>query len=106
MQNYMVKNSRPLLLQQMGTWFEKLHRFRPQVPLKRQLNANELITRLEMAINYDEEVTVQINRSLESEAIVQRKGHFFQSADGLLYLQEQHRIVQVAPELLRNIIFN
>ncbi|CAK1238906.1 hypothetical protein R55227_BLOPHJLP_00783 [Fructobacillus tropaeoli] len=78
------------------------------VPLKQQQNSQELITRLELAINLQEPVDVQMNYGFDQEQIQDFHGVLSQTPAGALLIQDQKtkQIHQLMPDLLRHISFS
>jgi hypothetical protein len=78
------------------------------VPLKRQLNAQEIIVRLELALNTTDPVTVQLNDSLFNERITQLSGYIYQNNHGQLFVQsyKTHKFSNITPGMIRHISFN
>lgn len=108
MQNYMVKPAQRFPFSGIvKAGVSKLHNRFKTVPLERQLSSQEMIQRLEIAINLDSEVAIQVNPSFESEAIEEYRGNLFQTADGRLYVysRSKRQTTAIQPENLRHISF-
>ncbi|GAO99733.1 hypothetical protein [Fructobacillus ficulneus] len=89
---------------------QALHRLQQHfavVPLKRQQSTNELINKLEAAINLAEPVAVQMNFGFDQENIADFYGVLSQTLDGRLLLEDADtkQLHQLMPALVRNISF-
>ncbi len=76
-----------------------------QVPLKQQLSADDLIARLEIALNTKSPVTIQINNSLLSEDVANIYGYVYQNNKGEILVQspKTHSMTIVLPGTIRHL---
>ncbi|QEA58759.1 hypothetical protein FGL74_03045 [Leuconostoc koreense] len=108
MQNYIIQHQfqAPLhhLLQKLIQYVAS----KKSVSLKRQLNAQEIIIRLELALNTTDPVTIQLNDSLFSEHVTQLYGYMYQNNHGQLFIQSHktHKFSNIAPGMIRHISFS
>lgn len=105
MQNYIVRHQFRSPLGRMLKGLKQLFTPKKHVPLKRQLTANQIITKLTCAINQDEPVTIQINQSLLSEEITELTGYVYQTQAGQLWLHaiKTHQSMIIIPGTIRHI---
>jgi hypothetical protein len=105
MQNYIVRHQYRLPLGRILRGLKQLLTPKKHVPLKRQLTANQIITRLTCAINQEEPVTIQINQSLLSEEITELTGYVYQTQGGQLWLHDikTHQSIAILPGTIRHI---
>lgn len=105
MQNYIVRHQYRSPLGRILRGLKQLLTPKKHVPLKRQLTANQIITRLTCAINQEEPVTIQINQSLLSEEITELTGYVYQTQGGQLWLHtvKTHQSIAILPGTIRHI---
>jgi len=105
MQNYIVRHQYRSPLGRILRGLKQLLPPKKHVPLKRQLTANQIITRLTCAINQEEPVTIQINQSLLSEEITELTGYVYQTQGGQLWLHaiKTHQSIAILPGTIRHI---
>lgn len=105
MQNYIVRHQYRSPLGRILRGLKQLLTPKKHVPLKRQLTANQIITRLTCAINQEEPVTIQINQSLLSEKITELTGYVYQTQGGQLWLHaiKTHQSIAILPGTIRHI---
>lgn len=108
MQNYIVQHQFQAPLHHILQKLIKYVASKKAVPLKRQLNAQEIIVRLELALITTDPVTVQINDSLFNERITQLSGYIYQNNHGQLFMQsyKTHKFSNIKPGMIRHISFN
>jgi len=75
------------------------------VPLKQQLSADDLIARLEIALNTNSPVTIQLNNSLLSEDVTNISGYVYQNNNGEILVQspKTHSMTVVLPGMIRHL---
>ena len=105
MQNYLIQNPIESFFHHTITAIKKRFSPKKRVPLKEQLTAEELITRLEYALNSEEAVTIQINDSLLSEEVSDLFGYVYQDNHGHVLLQSPstHQFHKILPGTIRHI---
>lgn len=105
MQNYLVHQPVASQLQYHMRRLRKLLTPKKRVPLKRQLTADELIVRLEAALNSDQVATIQVNASLLAEDVENFSGYIYQNELGEILVQspQTHQMTTILPGKIRYI---
>ncbi|GMA70252.1 hypothetical protein GCM10025879_14980 [Leuconostoc litchii] len=108
MQNYIVQHQFQAPLHHILQKLSKYFRSKPSIFLHRQLNADEIIVRLELALNTTRSITIQLNESLLSEKVTQLSGHLYQNSTGQLFISSSgtHQLMSISPASIRHIMFN
>lgn len=108
MQNYLIQQPLESPIHRAINSLKDFLKPKRHVPLKPQLMANELITRLEFALNSENPATIQINNSLLSEDVTNYFGYVYQNIQGQILIQSPltHQMVTILPGTIRHISFN
>ncbi|MEX0380278.1 hypothetical protein AB3K25_07415 [Leuconostoc sp. MS02] len=105
MQNYLIQHPIEFHIQRIVTLIKRFSIPKKRVPLKRQLSADELIARLELALNSDTPTTIQVNSSLLNEEVFNLFGYIYQNNQGEILIQspKTHHMTFVLPGTIRHL---
>jgi len=105
MQNFLTQHPIESHVQQLITLITKFSTPKKHVPLKQQLSADEIIARLELALNANSPATIQINDSLLSEDVSNLFGYIYQNNRGQILVQspQTHQMTSILPGTIRHL---
>lgn len=105
MQNHLMHRPMDLYMHYIAACVKKSTKSKRHVPLRQQLSAEELIARLENALNSDLPITIQINNSLLKEDVTNISGYIYQNNNGEILIQspKTHCITVILPGMIRHI---
>ncbi|ADG40699.1 MULTISPECIES: hypothetical protein [Leuconostoc] len=105
MQNYLTHHPMDSYMHYVVTFLNRFTVPKRHVPLKQQLSADDLIARLEIALNTNSPVTIQLNNSLLSEDVTNISGYVYQNNNGEILVQspKTHSMTVVLPGMIRHL---
>ncbi|MDR0899507.1 MAG: RNA recognition motif domain-containing protein [Lactobacillaceae bacterium] len=78
----------------------KLHNFFA-VKYEQQMDAEEIIDRLNIALSFGKTITIQTRVNEYSDNVVDRTGKLIQNTDGNLFIQENDTLIKISPALIQ-----
>ncbi|CAM3035878.1 hypothetical protein [Leuconostoc gasicomitatum] len=105
MQNFLTQHPIESHIQQLINSIKNFSTPKKRFPVKHQLSADEIIARLELALNTNSPVTMQINNSLLSEDVANLFGFIYQNNQGQILVQspKTHKMTSVLPGTIRHL---
>ena len=105
MQNFLTQHPIESHIQQLVNLIKSFSAPKKRLPVKHQLSADEIIARLELALNTNSPVTVQLNNSLLSEDVSNLFGYIYQNNQGQILVQspKTHKMISILPGTIRHL---